>query len=706
MCGIAGFVLGSTARIDATLTLRSMIDPLTHRGPDGWGIHLDRGNSVGLGHRRLAIVDLSAEGHQPMVSRTGRYVITYNGEVYNFGKLRAELEPQGFAFRGHSDTEVVLAAIEAWGVEGAVRRFVGMFAFALWDRAEQELWLVRDRLGKKPLYYGMIQGSVVFASELKSLRRFPGFPGQIDPDALALYLRHNYVPGPRSIYQSIMKLAPGTLRKIRIREGSPEIGPESRYWSIRDVFNEAREIDFKLAPSEAVEALDTVLREAVRERMVADVPLGAFLSGGVDSSTVVALMQAQSARPVKTFSIGFHESAYNEAHHAARVAQHLGTDHTEIYVTAEDALAVVPMLPSMFDEPFSDSSQIPTYLVAKIARQQVTVALSGDGGDELFCGYPRYRWWRTFWAARSAIPSPLRRSLAQLVRGVGIDTWNGVLAPIVWLAARSGRPMSVGNRLHKLAELLTLGSPELVYRGFISHWMRPDDLVIGGVEPETPLSATGGPTDLDGFTQYMMLLDILTYLPDDILVKVDRASMAVSLEARGPLLDHRVVEMAAQLPLDLKLRGSTDKWILRQVLSRYVPPRLFNRPKMGFGVPISSWLRGPLRDWAEALLDESALRSHGLLNPAPIRKVWREYIENGYPWHYSLWDILMFQAWFREQGNCAGWVRHEGVAPLIKTRGPSGRTFGLVKPIIAGSVTPIGDTPMGDTPIRDRLQGH
>jgi asparagine synthase (glutamine-hydrolysing) len=670
MCGIAGFVLGPATRIDPTSTLRSMIDCLSHRGPDGQGIHLDRANSVGFGHRRLAVVDLSAEGHQPMVSRSARFVITYNGEVYNFGKLRHELEKQGFEFRGHSDTEVILAAIEAWGVESAVRRFIGMFAFALWDRREHELWLVRDRLGKKPLYYGMIQGSLVFASELKSLRSFPGFHARIDRDAVALYLRHNYVPGPRCIYQSVMKLGPGTLRRIRIRQDSPEIGAEHQYWSIRDVFGKARAADSRLAPSEEVDALDGLLREAVRDRMVADVPLGAFLSGGVDSSTVVSLMQAQSSRPVKTFSIGFNEWAYNEAHHAARVARHLGTDHTEVYLTGEDALAVVPLLPSMFDEPFSDSSQIPTYLVSKIARQQVTVALSGDGGDELFCGYSRYRRWRSFWFARSIVPMQLRAPLARALRAVGIDTWNRMLAPIAWLVAR-GRPVSLGNRLHKLAELLTLPSPELVYRGFVSHWTRPDELVIGGVEPATPLSTSDGPTDLDGFTQYMMLLDILTYLPDDILVKVDRASMATSLEVRAPLLDHRVVEMAAQLPLNLKLCGSTDKWILRQVLARYVPQQFFSRPKMGFGVPIDSWLRGPLRDWAESLLSESGLRTDGLLNPAPIRAVWHEFTEGGQQWHYPLWDILMFQAWIRDQQTHSKSIRHEALAPLLQSEANS-----------------------------------
>lgn len=649
MCGIAGFVLRDAAQIDGTSTLRSMTESLVHRGPDGSGIHLDRGGSVGLGHRRLAIVDLSAEGHQPMMSHTGRYVITYNGEVYNFQRLRSVLQRGGVSFRGHSDTEVMLAAFEAWGIASAIRRFVGMFALALWDRQEQELWLARDRLGKKPLYVGIVQGSLVFGSELKAFRKFPGFEGRIDRASLALYLRHNYVPGPRSIYQSVAKIEPGTLSKVRIRAGSPEICSEEKYWSIWEVCRNARNARLHPSPTEAVDALDEILSEAVRERMVADVPLGAFLSGGIDSSTIVALMQAQSTRPIKTFSIGFHDTAYNEAHHAARVARHLGTDHTETYLTARDALAVVPQLASMFDEPFSDSSQIPTYLVSKVARQHVTVALSGDGGDELFCGYTRYHRWRAFWSMREIMPAPTRRCLAHLLKRVGIATWNRTFAPVGWLAGHRGRPISVGNRLHKLAELLSVSSPELAYRCFVSHWLRPNDVVIGGIEPSTPLSTSGGPTDLNGFTEHMMLLDILTYLPDDILVKVDRASMAVSLEARAPLLDHRVVEMVMGLPLNLKLRSGTDKWILRQVLGRYVPQNLFTRPKMGFGVPIDSWLRGPLRDWAEYLLEESTIRSSGLFNPGPIRTAWREFIDHGFPWHYPLWDVLMFQAWLREQ---------------------------------------------------------
>jgi asparagine synthase (glutamine-hydrolysing) len=582
-----------------------------------------------------------------MVSRSARYVITFNGEIYNFQKLRSELEAGRVRFRGHSDTEVMLAAIEAWGVLAAVRRFNGMFAFALWDRQEQELWLGRDRVGKKPLYYGVTHGSIIFASELKSLLRFPGFDTQIDKDALALFLRHSYIPAPLSIYRTVQKVQAGALKKIRIRAGSPEVGPDQRYWSAREAFADSYLRRFQGTPVEAVEALDGLLREAVRDRMVADVPLGALLSGGVDSSTVVALMQAQSSRPIKTFSIGFREAAYNEAHHAAAVARHLGTDHTEIYLTAADALDVVPQLPTIFDEPFSDSSQIPTYLVSKIARQHVTVALSGDGGDELFCGYPRYQKWRKIWLARSITPAPLRHLIARLIRKAEISTWDQILAPGMWFLHRRGRAISAGDKLYKLSEALESTSPAMVYRRLVSHWMRPNDVVVGGKEPATPLSLSDGPSDVDGFTEHMMLLDILTYLPDDILVKVDRASMAVSLEARAPLLDYRVVEMAARLPLNLKLRDGTDKWVLRRVLARYLPPQLFARPKMGFGVPIDSWLRGPLRDWAEDLLDERRLRSDGMFNSEPITKAWREFTVKGYPWHYPLWDVLMFQAWLR-----------------------------------------------------------
>jgi asparagine synthase (glutamine-hydrolysing) len=655
MCGIAGFVLANTARIDPDSVLRSMTDQLVHRGPDGWDSVLEAGGAVGLGHRRLAIVDLSEAGRQPMLSHSGRYVITYNGEVYNFQELRRELENAGARFRGHSDTEVLLAAIDAWGVAASLRRCAGMFAFALWDRRERELWLVRDRLGKKPLYVGTVNGSLVFGSELKAICAFPGFDRELDRGSLALLMRHNYIPAPHSIYQSVGKLEPGTFRRVRIRAGRPETFHEERYWSARAVFDISRRQIFGGTPDEAVGALDSLLRKAVAERMVSDVPLGAFLSGGIDSSTIASLMQAQSSRPVQTFSIGFQEADYNEAPHAKEVARHLGTDHTEVYLTAADAMAVIPLLPTIYDEPFSDSSQIPTFLVSKIARQKVKVSLSGDGGDELFCGYPRYRKWREIWRTMARLPGPLRRLVARTIMSLSIGTWDRVLGSAVRLRHHPHGPaISPGDKLHKLAEILGATTPEAVYRRMVSHWMQPEDLVLGAVEPLTPLSQVMGPRTVDGFTDHMMLVDILTYLPDDILVKVDRASMAVSLEARSPLLDHRVVELAASLPLSLKLRDGTDKWVLRQVLARYAPARLFERPKMGFGVPIDSWLRGPLRPWAEDLLDERKLRQDGLLNPEIVRAKWREFIDKAYPWHYPLWDVLMFQAWLRNQSVTRG----------------------------------------------------
>ncbi len=648
MCGIAGFILGPQSDLDSAEVLRRMTDALTHRGPDGSGTHLDRRGSVGLGHRRLAIVDLSEAGSQPMVSHSGRYVITYNGEVYNFARLRSELEGEAGAFRGHSDTEVMLAAIEAWGVEEAVRRFEGMFAFALWDRREEELWLARDRLGKKPLYVGRAAGSLIFASELKSLRFFPRFDARLDRDAITLLLRHDYIGAPWSVYASVRKVPPATLQRYRLQSSGPELIVEREYWSARAAFIHGQSTRFQADAGEAVATLDGLLRHAVSDRMVADVPLGAFLSGGIDSSTVVALMQAQSSRRVRTFSIGFHEAGYDEAPHAASIARQLGTDHTEVYVSSDDALAVVPSLPSMFDEPFSDSSQIPTYLVSKIARQAVTVVLSGDGGDELFCGYPRYHKWRKVWSAIGMLPAPLRRTVSGLLRSVDVRTWDRIFALALRLRGAGRRPVSPGDRLHKLGEVLGARRPDEVYKRIVSHWTRPEEVVIGATEPMTALSAPEAPTDLDGFTEQMMLIDILTYLPGDILAKVDRASMAVSLEARCPLLDHRVVEWSMALPLGLKLRERTDKWVLRQVLGRYVPLRMFERPKMGFGVPIGSWLHGPLREWAEDLLTESSLNSDGVFNASPVRRMWAEFKDEGLPWQYLLWDVLMFQAWLHE----------------------------------------------------------
>ncbi len=656
MCGIAG-ILGHT-NADLAQTVAAMVAAIRYRGPDDRGVWCEPAVGFGLGHARLSILDLSPEGHQPMISAGGRYVISYNGEVYNFLDLRRELEDREVKFRGHSDTEVMLAAIEQWGLEAAVTRFVGMFAFALWDRADQVLYLVRDRLGIKPLYFGWVGRCFVFASEVKAIRCHPSFCSDIDRDALALYLRYGYIPAPRSIYRNLYKLPPGCMLTVTperaARAGGFSPDPESpdgwkpvRYWSARTVAEQGCASPFRGSESEAEQELDALLRRAVRLRMIADVPLGAFLSGGIDSSTVVALMQAQSTRPVKTFTIGFYENEYNEAQHAKRVAQHLGTDHTELYVTPQQAMAVIPRLPAIYDEPFADSSQIPTFLVSELARRHVTVSLSGDGGDELFAGYNRYFVGRSLWRKMKWVPASLRRALARGLTIFEPDTFDTLFRCLGSLVPAVQNP---GDKLQKLAGILAVDHPEQMYLELVSLWQEPLSVAIGATEPVTAILDRTRWAKLDDFTLRMMYLDLVTYLPDDLLVKVDRASMAVSLEARVPLLDHRVVEFVWRLPLSLKIRREGEgKWILRRVLDRYVSRSLIERPKMGFGVPIDSWLRGPLRDWAESLLDERRLRQDGFFNPQPIREIWVEHLSRKRNWHYPLWTILMFQAWLRSE---------------------------------------------------------
>ena len=630
MCGLAGFVLTSKGVQNPQRVLQNMTDTLVHRGPDGDGVWFDSNAGVGLGHRRLAIVDLSPEGRQPMMSGSGRFVISYNGEVYNHQALRRELEKDGAVFRGHCDTEVILAAVEAWGVERAIKRFVGMFAIALWDRRDRRLYLVRDRLGIKPLYYGVVNGAYVFASELKALRWFPGFTGRLGRDALSLLFRHNYIPAPYSIYEGINKLRPGHILTLNVNDTGtrdPEITP---YWSIAEVAEKGQSRPYIGTEAGAVEELDRLLREAVGLRMRADVPLGAFLSGGVDSSTVVALMQAQSAKPVKTFSIGFHEDGYNEAEYAKAVAAHLGTEHTELYVSPQEAMDVIPQLSTLYDEPFSDPSQIPTYLVSKLARSQVTVALSGDGGDELFYGYPRYFQAQSLWNKVAWLPTAWRRGM------------GGMLAASPLMRWRLPRAVS---------EILSVEGPEALYLRFISHWNNPASIVVNASEPLTVFTHSAYQTELREFCARMMHLDLMSYLPDDILVKVDRASMGVGLEARVPLLDHRVVEFALRLPSELKLRNGEGKWILRQVLYKYVPQNLIDRPKMGFGIPLDGWLRGPLREWGEHLLDARRLHEEGYLDVSAVRKKWQEHLQGKHDWQYYLWDVLMFQAWQEAEGR-------------------------------------------------------
>lgn len=645
MCGIVGIWSAGTAPAH---TLDESVRRLAHRGPDDSGTWFDEAAGLGLGFVRLAIQDLSPAGHQPMHATNGRYVITFNGEIYNHLALRVQLGDHAPSWRGHSDTETLLACFSAWGVVKTLKATVGMFAIALWDRQEKKLTLARDRMGEKPLYYGYVGGAFVFGSELKALTCLPGFTGDIDRGALALLMRHNYIPAPHSIYKGLAKLLPGAWLELSADAVLQQRLPAPQaYWSavdaafagVTDPLNFATE-------AQAVDALEAELIRTVKGQLMADVPLGAFLSGGVDSSTIVALMQTQSNRPVKTFSIGFREDGYDEAKFAGEVARHLGTEHTELYLSAEDALGVIPSLPTLYDEPFSDSSQIPTFLVAKLARQRVTVSLSGDGGDELFGGYIRYFLAARLWQKIDSLPRALRGAAARMIIALHPQAWDRIYALAAPFIPKSQRWPTPGDKLHKGAALLNCNDSTELYRGLVSHW-DPATIVLGANEPSTQLAGTlpGLPT----FTQQMMLLDAVSYLPDDILVKVDRAAMGVSLETRVPLLDHRVFEFAWRLPTHYKVRHGTGKWLLRQVLYKHVPRELFDRPKMGFGVPIDSWLRGPLRGWAESLLDASRLRQEGYFSPGPIRQKWLEHQAGTRNWQYYLWDVLMFQAWLEAQ---------------------------------------------------------
>lgn len=647
MCGIFGAWGLQAAK--ALVVAEAACQQLSHRGPDDSGIWIDEAAGLVLGHTRLSIQDLSPAGHQPMLSSCGRFVIIFNGEIYNHLDLREQLSSSQDAgdvmqWRGHSDTETLLACFSAWGIERTLKATVGMFAIALWDRQQRKLYLARDRLGEKPLYYGYVGGVFAVASELKALAILPGFEGIIDRGALSLLMRHSCVPAPHCIYKGLAKLMPGTWVAFSFETINQRNLPKAQaYWSAWDTARAG--LDNPLAFSndnEAMDALEEALTRSVRSQMISDVPLGAFLSGGVDSSAVVALMQAQSIQPVKTFTIGFHEEGYNEAEYAKAVAQHLGTDHTELYVSPAEALAVIPKLPNLYDEPFSDSSQIPTYLVAQLTRNQVTVALSGDGGDELFGGYGRYFRAAKIWDFINRFPKAFRYLASNIIHKVPISYWNGISSFLRPIAPE--KPLLLeGNKLHKSAELLKIFDRANFYRsGFVSHW-KGEDLVFESSELKTLLTSYGDifPT----FFEDMMALDAVTYLPNDILVKVDRAAMSVSLETRVPLIDHRIFNFAWRLPLHYKIRHGQGKWLLRQVLYRHVPKELIERPKMGFGVPIDSWLRGPLREWAEELLDESRLKREGYFNPTPIRQKWAEHISGHRNWQYYLWDVLMFQSW-------------------------------------------------------------
>jgi len=640
MCGIAGMVDWRAATpADALRSIaEAMIETVRHRGPDAGEVWVEAEGGVALGQRRLAIIDLSPGGAQPMHSADRRFVITFNGEIYNYRDIRGELQAAGHSMRSDSDTEVLLEACALWGVEAAIERAIGMFAFALWDRKTRSLILARDRLGIKPLYYAATPERVLFASQLKAFRPTPHWKPTIDADAVVGYLRHAYIAQPRTIYREAEKLAPGHI--LTLREGSTP-SPKC-FWDLRGIaIAGQRRNDPAPDAQEATDRLDGLLRDSVKLRMIADVPLGAFLSGGIDSSTVVALMQAQSTRPVKTFSIGFHEGGYDEAHCAKQVAAHLGTDHTEFYVEPRHALEVIPHLADWFDEPFADPSQIPTYLVSELTRKHVTVALSGDGGDELFAGYNRYVWAERLARAVNLVPRPLRGASATALRALAPQTWNRLFAfvPASW------RPALPGDKLHKITTLLDNPQPDAIYRRLVSQWERPDEIAAIGQEPRGPLWDPTIAQDFPDLVPRMQFLDMITYLPDDILTKVDRATMAVGLEGRVPLLDHRVVAYSWSLPLEFKLRGGRSKWLLRQVLDRYVPRPLIDRPKMGFGVPIDAWLRGPLREWAESLLTPARLASDGFVRVEPVRRAWQEHLDGSRNWQYPLWTVLMLQAW-------------------------------------------------------------
>jgi len=654
MCGITGFLGGDYTNITLNeSTLLNMADRLLTRGPDSSGIWLDSSAKIGLAHRRLAIVDLSVAGHQPMSSGSGRYVITYNGEIYNNSEIRhdltgARLQPK---WRGHSDTETLLAAFDAWGITETIRRVKGMFAIALWDKEREELSLVRDRIGEKPLYYGW-QGSgskrtFLFGSELKALKKHSSFTNQINRASLALYMRYCYVPTPHSIYEGIKKLEPGTILTVSLNQNSCR---SEKYWDALDVVAKGAKDPFDGHKIEITNDLDTVLKKTVSQQMMADVPLGAFLSGGVDSSAVVALMQTQSSRPVKTFTIGFEEAGFNEAEFAKSVAEHLKTEHTELYVSSEDALNVIPKLPELYCEPFADSSQIPTFLVSSLAREHVTVSLSGDGGDELFCGYNRYVFADKLWKGLNLVPAAGRILIGKTVENLPTGTWNKAFSAIDRMTPRKFNGISWGDKLQKGARVIGSKNLNDLYMRLVSNWQDPASVVKGAEEHQKRVSTDDFLlAELDDITK-MMAIDMLSYLPDDILVKVDRAAMGVSLETRVPFLDQDVFEFASKIPLEMKLNKGVGKSVLRDVLYKYVPKDLIERPKMGFGVPVGVWLKGPLRDWAEILLDESLLEQQGFFHVGVVRDMWAEHIAGTRNWQSQLWAVLMFQAWFLENG--------------------------------------------------------
>lgn len=637
MCGLSGFFSRRPLQEDASNLLTAMGKTLSHRGPDDKGIWFDPKNNIGFSHARLSILDCSEAGHQPMQSPSGRYIITFNGEIYNHQELRKDLPFTDWKSR--SDTESLLAGFDAWGIAATIKRAIGMFAFAVWDKKTLTLTLGRDRAGEKPLYYGWQHHTFLFGSELKALKIHPEFQAELDHNALALFLRHNYIPAPHSIYKGIQKLLPGHLLQVSLQQPEPVIIP---YWTYKNTIFDGIHNPYQGNTTEATDELEGLLKQAVLQQMEADVPIGAFLSGGIDSSTITALMQTQSPRPIQTFSIGFTDDAFNEAPYAKQIAHHLGTFHTEMILTGEEAFHMIPKLPIHYDEPFADSSQIPTFLVAQLARKSVTVSLSGDAGDELFAGYNRYQLTQKLWGKIAKLPHPLRKGLAKVLQSIPINSWDRLFSRLPMLTTQHA---NIGMKLHKGAGVLTSKTVDEVYHRLISHHRDPATLLLKGTEPDTFMQNCQLDFEPLDSIHRMMATDLVSYLADDILVKVDRAAMASSLETRVPLLDHRIIEFAFRIPLSMKLREGKTKWLLRQVLYRHVPEHLIERPKMGFGIPLGNWLRGPLRDWAESLINQHRIQQEGIFKTDAIQNIWKQVLSDQGNQPYLAWNILMFQAW-------------------------------------------------------------
>jgi len=643
MCGIAGYISkDSTSELEQNTVY--MLDAIQHRGPDDSGVWIDSRSGVALGHRRLSVIETSIAGHQPMISNCGRYVIVFNGEIYNHLSLRESLNVN-FDWKGGSDTETILECISKLGLKEALKLSVGMFAFALWDNENKTLSLARDRLGEKPLFYGWCQGQFVFASELKAFKKLPQFNNPINRDALSLYFQFSNIPSPHSIFEDIFKIEPGHFVTLKRSELNQKIIKETSYWSLIDEARKGRK-NLIMNEDKAIKMVDLELRKSLSEQSIADVPLGAFLSGGIDSSLIVSLLQSQSDKPIQTFTVGFDEKQFDESIYAKAVASHLKTEHHEIRVTSKEAISVIERLPELYDEPFSDSSQIPTFLICQAARKNVTVALSGDGGDELFGGYNRYLWGPSLWKRIKWMPFPARKILSIMIKTISINNWNKTNNFFL----RGNAFSDLGGKAHKFSNLLNqVNSIDSLYLRLVSEWQQTDNLVLEANELTTKLNNSQRVNDFSQPEDMMMLMDSLTYLPDDILTKVDRAAMGISLETRSPFLDHRLAELAWRLPLNMKVRGKQGKWVLRQILDKHVPRKLIERPKTGFGVPIGEWLRGPLRDWAELLLEPVRLKEQGFLNVELVHQYWNEHLEGNVDWTGRIWSILVFQAWLEKQ---------------------------------------------------------